>query len=113
MFCFHYIGQITCCKNERDGSLYYSLHLPNQCWDQCNHKPNFSQKNLDWCKSFTKENHILHRDNVKELNKFVGSDLYGYKITEDMQTVEFSLKSTKKSFTATLKNGKLFINESN
>ena len=112
MFCFHYIGQITCCQNKRDNSLYYSLHLPTQSWVQRNHAPNFQQADLDWCKSFAKENHILHKDNVKELNKFVGSDLYGYKITEDMQSVEFSLKSNKKSFTATLENGKLVINES-
>ena len=47
--------------------------------------------------NLSQKNHILHKDNVKELNKFVGSDLYGYKITGDMQSVEFSLKSNKKA----------------
>lgn len=113
MFCFHYVGQITCCKEKFYGYYYYSLHLPNQCWDQRDHKPSFTQQNLDWCKSFTKENHILHKDNVKELNKFVGSDLFGYRLTDDMQSVKFSLKSNKKSFTASLVNGKVCITENN
>lgn len=114
MFCFHYVGQVTCCKNKRGGSLYYySLYLPNQCWTQRDNAPDFNQADLDWCDSFTKENHILHKENVKELNKFAGSDLYGYRMADDMQSVEFSLKSNKKSFTATLVNGKLFITENN
>ena len=113
MFCFHYIGQITCCKNKRDGSLYYSLYLPTQSWAQRDDAPSFQQADFDWCNSFIRENHILHKENVKELNKFVSSDLYGYRMEENMQSVEFSLKSNKKSFTATLVDGKLFITESN
>lgn len=113
MFCFHYIGQITCCKGRHDGNYYYSLHLPTQSWSQRDHASQFLKEDLDYCESFTKENHVLHRDNVKELNKFVGSDLYGYRMSGDMQSVEFSLKSNKKSFTATLIDGKLFITENN
>lgn len=113
MFCFYYVGQITCCKNKMDNSSYYSLQLPSQIWAQRNNAPSFQQADLEWCNSFTKENHILHKENVKELNKFVGSDLYGYLMADDMQSVEFSLKSNKKSFTATLIDGKLFITENN
>ena len=113
MFCFHYIGLITCCKNKRDGSIYYSLYLPNQSWTQRDHAPSFQQADLDWCKSFTKDTHILHKENVRELNKFVGSDLYGYRMADDMQAIEFSLKSNKKSFTAKLVIGRLFITENN
>ena len=113
MFCFHYIGQITCCKNKLDGSLYYSLYLPTQSWAQRDNAPSFQQADLDWCKSFTKDSHILHKENVKELNKFAGSDLYSYRMADDMQSVNFSLKSNKKSFTATLINSKISITENN
>lgn len=110
MFCFHYIGQITCCKNRNTGKPYYSLYLPSQSWAQRNDKPDFMQSDLDYCASFNKNNHILHKDNVKELNSFAKGELYGYRMADDMQSVYFTIKNGK-SFTASLQAGNIIIVE--
>ena len=110
MFCFHYVGQITCCKDKWTGEPYYSLYLPTQSWAQKDKSPSFTQTDIDWCGSFNENNHILHKKNVEELNSFVKSDLKGYRMADDMLSVLFTTKSGK-SFTASLVSGKLNIIE--